>query len=29
MFIYQAQASFKIWNNLEPKVDDRVMELLN
>ena len=29
MFIYQAQASFKIWNNLEPKVDDKVMELLN
>ncbi len=29
MFIYQAQASFKIWNNIEPKVDDKVMELLN
>ena len=29
MFIYQAQASFKIWNNFEPKVDDKVMELLN
>ena len=29
MFIYQAQASFRIWNNLEPKVDDIVMELLN
>ncbi len=29
MFIYQALASFKIWNNLEPKVDDKVMELLN
>ena len=29
MFIFQAQASFKIWNNLEPKVDDKVMELLN
>ena len=29
MFIYQAQASFKIWNNLEPKVDEKVMELLN
>ena len=27
MFIYQAQASFKIWNNLEPKVDDKVMEI--
>ncbi len=29
MFIYQAQASFKIWNDLEPTVDDKVMELLN
>ena len=29
MFVYQAQASFKIWNNLEPKIDDKVMELLN
>ncbi len=29
MFVYQAQASFKIWNNLEPQVDDKVMELLN
>ena len=29
MFVYQAQASFKIWNNLEPKVDDKVMELIN
>ena len=29
MFVYQAQASFKIWNNLEPKVDYKVMELLN
>ena len=29
MFIYQAQASFKIWNNLEPKVDNKVMEFLN
>ena len=28
MFIYQAQASFKIWNNLEPQVDNKVMELL-
>ena len=28
MFVYQAQASFKIWNNIEPKVDDKVMELL-
>ena len=29
MFIYQAQASFKIWNNFEPKIDNTVMELLN
>ena len=29
MFIFQAQASFKIWNSLEPQVDDKVMELLN
>jgi shikimate dehydrogenase len=29
MFIYQAQASFKIWNSLEPRVDDKVMEFLN
>ena len=29
MFIYQAQASFKIWNNFEPKIDNKVMELLN
>ena len=29
MFIYQAQASFKIWNNLTPQIDNDVMELLN
>ena len=29
MFIYQAQAAFKIWNSLEPQVDDKVMELLS
>ena len=29
MFVYQAQASFKIWNNLEPEVDDKVLEFLN
>ena len=29
MFIYQAQASFKIWNSIEPGVDKEVMELLN
>ena len=29
MFIYQAQASFKIWNDLVPGIDNDVMELLN
>ena len=29
MFIYQAQASFKIWNSLEPTIDEKVMELVN
>ena len=29
MFIYQAQASFKIWNSLEPMIDEKVMELVN
>jgi len=29
MFIYQAQASFKIWNDLLPEIDNDVMELLN
>ena len=29
MFIYQAQASFKIWNGLVPNVDNNVMEILN
>ena len=29
MFVYQAQASFKIWNDLKPIVDNKVMELLN
>ena len=29
MFVYQAQASFKIWNNLVPEIDEDVMELLN
>ena len=29
MFIYQARASFKIWNTIEPKIDNDVMELLN
>ena len=29
MFVYQAQASFKIWNNVVPQIDNEVMELLN
>jgi shikimate dehydrogenase len=29
MFAYQAKASFKIWNNIEPIIDEEVMELLN
>ena len=29
MFIYQAKASFKIWNSLEPIIDEKVMELVN
>ena len=29
MFIYQAQASFKIWNSLEPIINEKVMELVN
>ncbi len=29
MFIYQAQASFKIWNSLEPEIDNNIMELLD
>ena len=29
MFVYQAQASFKIWNNLVPEINNDVMELLN
>ena len=26
MFIYQAQLSFKIWHNILPKVDDRILD---
>ena len=29
MFIYQAQASFKIWNDLVPEIDNAVLELLS
>ena len=26
MFIYQAQLAFKIWHNLLPKVDDKLLD---
>jgi shikimate 5-dehydrogenase len=26
MFIYQAQLSFKIWHNILPKVDDKLLD---
>ena len=26
MFIYQAQLSFKIWHNLFPKIDDKLLD---
>jgi len=29
MFIYQAQLSFEIWHNVLPKIDDKVIKLLN
>ncbi len=29
MFIYQASASFKVWHDLEPKIDDEVIKLLD
>tara|TARA_Y100001970_G_scaffold139990_1_gene172363 strand:- start:4910 stop:5701 length:792 start_codon:yes stop_codon:yes gene_type:complete len=29
MFVYQAQASFKIWNKLQPEINENVMEILN
>jgi len=28
MFIYQAFAAFKIWHNVEPKINDEVIKLL-
>ena len=28
MFAYQAQLAFKIWHNIEPKIDERVLKLL-
>ena len=29
MFAYQAQISFSIWNGVEPKVDEKVLKILN
>jgi shikimate dehydrogenase len=29
MFAYQAQLSFSIWNGVEPKVDEKVIKILN
>jgi len=29
MFIYQAQLSFKIWHNIKPKIDDKVINFLS
>ena len=28
MFAYQAQSTFKIWHNIEPKIDEKVLKLL-
>ena len=28
MFIYQAQEAFKIWHNIEPKVKQKTLKLL-
>ena len=29
MFVFQAQLAFKIWHNIEPKVDDTIIKLLD
>ena len=29
MFIYQANQSFSIWNNVIPKIDDKIINLLS
>ena len=29
MFIYQAFEAFKLWHDLEPSVDDKILNLLN
>ena len=29
MFIYQASASFKIWHNISPKIDEDLIKFLN
>ena len=29
MFVYQAQLSFRIWHNILPKIDDKIIKLLD
>ena len=29
MFIYQAFAAFKVWHGVNPKINNKVIELLN
>ena len=29
MFIYQAQLAFNIWHNFLPKIDDKIIKLLD
>ena len=29
MFVYQAFEAFKLWHDLEPSVDDKILNLLN
>ena len=28
MFLYQGQKSFYLWNNINPEIDDELIELL-
>ena len=29
MFVYQAAAAFKIWHGIEPKINNKIFELLD
>ena len=29
MFVYQASEAFKLWHDLEPRVDNKILNLLN